>query len=106
MNRFLIAGLALSLLLSSAAARADADADTQAKPSDDPSTEIAESKADSRSARLDRFCPDATASRIKRQRASCSSPGRVYSREDLDRTGASTLSEALTRLDPSIGRSF
>jgi hypothetical protein len=30
----------------------------------------------------------------------------VYTREDLDRTGASSINEALSRLDPSIGRSF
>jgi hypothetical protein len=106
MNRFLIAAFALSLLLSSASALADAEAQTETAPSDDPSSEIAASKADSRSARLDRFCPDATASRIKRQRGNCSAPGRVYTREDLDRTGASSINEALSRLDPSIGRSF
>lgn len=104
MTRFLIASFSLSLLLIAAPALAEADA--QAKSSEDPSSEIADSEADTRSARLDRFCPDATASRIKRARGSCSSPGRVYTRDDLDRTGATTVSEALSKLDPSIGRSF
>lgn len=31
-------------------------------------------------------------------------PGRVYSREDIDRTGAISTADALRRLDPSIHR--
>lgn len=31
-----------------------------------------------------------------------SEPGRVYSREDIERTGAISTSDALRRLDPSI----
>jgi hypothetical protein len=31
-----------------------------------------------------------------------SSPGRTYSREDIERTGALTVAEALRRLDPAI----
>ncbi len=104
MTRFLIASLSLSLLLIATPALAEADA--QGKPSEDPSSEIAESEADIRSARLNRFCPDATASRIKRTRGTCSSPGRVYTRDDLDSTGATSAGEALSKLDPSIGRGF
>lgn len=67
----------------------------------DPTSEIAESAPETKP-KVDRFCPDATATRIKRPRATCSSPGRVYSREDLERTGAMTAGEALSKLDPSI----
>jgi len=31
-----------------------------------------------------------------------SSPGRVYSREEIEQTGATTTGQALRRLDPSI----
>ena len=102
MNRSLIRASALVLLLTAGGLQA-------AEPKTDSAegaNAVAASEKDSRSARLERFCPDTTASRIKRQRGTCSSPGRVYSREDLDRTGATTASEALTRLDPSIGSGF
>lgn len=50
-----------------------------------------------------RLCPDQTATRIKhRKGAECMSPGRVYTREDLDSTGAVDTAEALGRLDPSL----
>ena len=47
-------------------------------------------------------CPDSTASRIKRPRAHCASPGRVYSADDIARTGEIDVGRALQRLDPSI----
>jgi outer membrane cobalamin receptor len=67
----------------------------------DPTTDIAESAPESKP-QVDRFCPDATATRIKRPHTRCSAPGRVYSREDLERTGATTAGGALSKLDPSI----
>ena len=105
MKPSLILASTLSLLLAAGSLWA---AEPKAPPADsaDATTAVAASEADARRARLDRFCPDATASRIKRQRGSCNSAGRVYTREDLDRTGAITVNEALTRLDPSIGRGF
>lgn len=107
MIRSLILSLSLSLALASAPAFADADAaDTTAKPAKEPASDIAASEPDTRSARLDRFCPDATASRIKRHNGRCSTPGRVYTRDDIDRTGATTAGDALSKLDPSIGRGF
>jgi hypothetical protein len=105
MNRSLILASAVSLLLAAGSLRAAEPAPAPAE-AEDPANAVAASEADTRSARLDRFCPDATASRIKRQRGSCSSPGRVYTRDDLDRTGATTAGEALSKLDPSIGRGF
>ena len=48
-------------------------------------------------------CVTSTGSRIHRNDTAClASPGRTYSKADLDRTGAVTVSEALRRLDPSI----
>lgn len=104
MNRSLILSLGLSLLFATAVVHAKeprpAPAETDTKDT------LAVSEVDTRSARLDRLCPDATASRIKRQRGTCSSPGRVYTRDDLDRTGATNAGDALSKLDPSIGRGF
>ena len=100
MNRSLILASAVSLLLAAGSLRA-AERATPPAEAEDPANAVA-----TRTARLDRFCPDATASRIKRQRGSCSSPGRVYTRDDLDRTGATSAGEALSKLDPSIGRGF
>lgn len=54
----------------------------------------------------DRRCLRATGSRIvtaERDGRKCANgPGRVYSRDDLDSTGAVDLANALRRLDPSI----
>lgn len=107
MNRSLILASAVSLLLAAGSLRAAEPAPAPAPAeAEDSANAVAASETDTRTARLDRFCPDATASRIKRQRGSCSSPGRVYTRDDLDRTGATTAGEALSKLDPSIGRGF
>jgi hypothetical protein len=44
-----------------------------------------------------------TGSRIRLKDDSCPiGPSRVYSREDIERTGAMTLGEALRLLDPAI----
>jgi hypothetical protein len=70
-------------------------------PSEQASTpdEVAQSEGEAKR----RLCPDQTATRIKhRKGAECMSPGRVYTREDLDSTGAVDTAEALGRLDPSL----
>lgn len=44
-----------------------------------------------------------TQSRARAGKARCAiGPGRAYTREDLDRTGAIDLADALRRLDPAI----
>ena len=59
------------------------------------------------------FCVQDTGSRIRRPRSApsdttrpvdcaTSSPGRTYSRRDIERTGAFDLAQALRELDPSI----
>jgi hypothetical protein len=46
-----------------------------------------------------------TGTRIALKDGECASvPGRSYSKDDLDRTGAITVDEALRLLDPSIQR--
>jgi hypothetical protein len=52
----------------------------------------------------DRYCLRETGSHIvSKQRKSCvNASGRAYSREDIDRTGAVDLADALRRLDPSV----
>jgi hypothetical protein len=47
-------------------------------------------------------CLTQTGSRIATKGTDCSSAGRSYSREDIDRTGAVTADEALRLMDPSI----
>ena len=47
-------------------------------------------------------CPAQTVSRISDYNADCAAFGRSYSREDIDRTGATTADEALRLMDPSI----
>ncbi len=77
----------------SAAPAAAAD-DAKAPEPDDRAT----AKAD------DRNCLRHTGSRIPRKdKNDCiNAPGRSYSKDDLDRTGAITVAEALERLDPSV----
>lgn len=67
----------------------------------------AEAKADE----VDRFCLRETGSRIpmasrvsgKRDQRRCTGAnGRVYTREEIERTGEVDLADALRRLDPSI----
>ena len=80
----------------------------------------AEAEADSansndRDAVSDHTCLRQTGSRIiasanaradarkdKAKRQCTGAPGRSYSREDIDRTGAVDLADALRRLDPSV----
>jgi len=59
----------------------------------------------------ERFCIEQTGSRIvaarnarsKSEQKECvAAGGRVYTREDIDRTGSVDLKDALRRLDPSI----
>ncbi len=64
-----------------------------------------------RASPADRFCIRETGSRItaarnarsRRAEQECvTGGGRVYTREDIDRTGSADIRDALRRLDPSI----
>jgi hypothetical protein len=46
------------------------------------------------------FCVRETGSRIKPSKDQCLQSGRTYTRDDLDRTGATDAADALRRLDP------
>src|SRR5690554_2444990 len=79
----------------------------------DEPEEAARSRAkDSRKAD-DRFCIEQTGSRITAasnarsksdQKEGVASGGRVYTREDIEKTGSVDLQDALRRLDPSLRR--
>jgi len=47
-------------------------------------------------------CPTQTAIRTLPSDKNCWAVGRTYSKDDIDRTGATTPAEALILLDPSI----
>lgn len=47
-------------------------------------------------------CIAQTGSRMPRDDAGCKGVGRSYSRGDIDRTGATSVGEALRDLDPAI----
>jgi hypothetical protein len=57
-----------------------------------------------RTAALREHCVRDTGTRIKRppDEVACIRPGRSYSKEEIDSTGAISLAEALHRLDPSL----
>ena len=48
------------------------------------------------------YCIKETGTRIKQKEGECVGPGRTYSRDELDRTGAFSAAEALKRLDPAL----
>ncbi len=48
-------------------------------------------------------CMQDTGSHIKRKEGECvEAPGRVYSHEDIDRTGEINAADALRKLDPAV----
>jgi hypothetical protein len=64
-------------------------------------SEPVRAKTDAMPARPAR-CLDLTATRIRRANEGCRYPGRSYDQEDLRRTGATDVGEALRLLDPAI----
>jgi hypothetical protein len=53
-------------------------------------------------AAAEKTCVRETGSRIKVKEKDCIGPGRTYSRDELDNTGAFDTAEALRKVDPSI----
>ncbi|MCY7354978.1 MAG: hypothetical protein LH470_07885 [Lysobacter sp.] len=83
-------------------AMADADAQAQTSAAGNADADVRD-VADM-TAEVDRFCPY-TGSRIVAQDKSgkrCSTFGRVYTHDDIQRTGAVDLADALRKLDPAI----
>lgn len=126
MNRRLLPPLLLASLLASAAFAASAqtattsvggDATAQAQPASDTN---ADTYLDKKAApEIDRNCLRQTGSRIgtgynstrnssardrtdKNARRCIAGNGRVYTREDIDRTGEVDIADALRKLDPAI----
>lgn len=120
MNRRLVSPLLLASLLAGAAFAASAqsvtvsaDAKTQATDVDAAATFDASAKP-----HIDRYCLRHTGSRIvardntlryrsardadRRGQRCIAGNGRVYSREDIERTGEIDIADALRKLDPSI----
>lgn len=108
MNRPLIASATMGALLAFAAA-ASAQATDAALAADQAAAD--ETAVVDEDVRPNRHCLQQTGSRItearnaraQRSERSCVlAAGRVYSRADIDSTGAVDLADALRRLDPSI----
>ena len=84
----------------------------QAAPQADEPEEAASARQDARGRKADdRVCVEQTGTRISaarharsrsEQRDCVAGGGRVYTREDIERTGSTDLRDALRRLDPSI----
>lgn len=105
MNKILISAL-LAMGVSSAIAQSATltTTDDKGKVETKTATQTAAEKS------ADRFCLRETGSHLhaittdhNQHAVECAkAPGRAYSREDIERTGATTTADALRRLDPSI----
>lgn len=103
--------LLLLLLIGGFASMAAAQTPVPATTADDGATAIGTSATDNVN---NRNCLQDTGSRItasanakarkagKKERECANSPGRSYSKEDIDRTGQTDTASALRQLDPSI----
>jgi hypothetical protein len=95
--RMLVPAISLSLLLAATAASANDNprqTDTRALvDAQTPLTQVDTAIAEPRP------CVRQTGTRIARQHCQ---PGRAYTREDIDRTGATNMADALRMLDPAI----
>jgi len=106
--------LTATLLGLAFAASAQTAAPTAAEPADPQTTDAApadasakQGKADAKKDELaDRNCLKYTGSRLIRAdskgRKCANATGRSYSKDDIDRTGALDLRDAIRRLDPAV----
>ena len=111
MKRLALTAVLLALAF---AASAQTAAPTPAEPVDPQTTDTAlaeaaarQDKADAKKDELaDRNCLQYTGSRLIRAdskgRKCANATGRSYSKEDIDRTGAVDLRDALRKLDPAV----
>lgn len=103
-------GLAFAASAQTAAPAADPAADPQtaaAAPAETAAeTSANRNKADAKDEIADRNCLKHTGSRVIRAdskgRKCAIATGRAYNREDIDRTGAIDLRDAIRRLDPAV----
>lgn len=105
----LLTAMSMSIAIAAAGIAFGAAAQ-EVEPEEQAREEAKEARKDRESA-TDRFCIQQTGSRIvasrnarsRSERADCvASGGRVYTREDIQRTGSTDLADALRRLDPSL----
>jgi len=122
MNRRLVSPLLLASLLTAATFAASAQTATTSVGVDASAQATSDANADARfdanaTPQIDRNCLRQTGSRIvaranatrsasdrsdKRGQRCVAANGRVYSREDIDRTGEVDIADALRKLDPAI----
>ena len=107
MNRQMLCLLALLLSAPFAASAQSVQATDPNAPMQVTASEgEADKLADEKLAPSDRHCLRQTGSRITARRASearrCTAIGRVYTQDDLRRTGHIDVADALRTLDPSI----
>ncbi len=104
MNKLILATaiFSLSMLANAQSVGVSVSVDTAKTDTDTATTEDVNIEADKKVANSN--CITNTGSRLKsKDKKGCNGePGRSYDKEDLDRTGAITVGEALERLDPSI----
>lgn len=101
--------LAFAASAQTAAPAADPAADPQAAAAPAASsaeTSANQNKADAKDEIADRNCLKHTGSRVIRAdskgRKCAIATGRAYNRDDIDRTGAVDLRDAIRRLDPAV----
>ena len=122
MNRRLVSPLLLASLLATVAFAASAQTVTSSVGANANAQATTDANADARldanaPPQIDRNCLRQTGSRIvanvnatrsasdrsdKRGQRCVAANGRVYSREDIDRTGEVNIADALRKLDPAI----
>jgi len=108
MKRLALFTACMSLVLAAHAQQADAPATTSDSAAALETTEDQQQAADkqARDDMADRNCLKYTGSRLisadRHGRKCANAPGRAYTRDDLERTGAVDLADALRMLDPAI----
>jgi len=110
MNRLLTAFSAAVVIAVAGAGSGAMAQETGPEPEEQAREDAREARND-RDRAADRFCIQETGSRVvasrnarsKSERTECvAAGGRVYTREEIERTGATDLRDALRRLDPSL----
>ena len=112
MKRLALTAALLSLAFAASAqiaapAAADPAAPQTAAPAETSAETLAhQNKADAKDEAADRNCLKHTGSRLIRAdskgRKCAIAAGRAYNRDDIDRTGAIDLKDAIRRLDPAV----
>lgn len=114
MKRLALTAALLGLAFAASAQSAQTAAPAAVDPAADPQTAAAapaetpvnRNKTDAKDEIADRNCLKHTGSRVIRAdskgRKCAMATGRAYNRDDIDRTGAIDLRDAIRRLDPAV----